>query len=244
MKRRVVALVAAVVLAGVGAAALVAYVRSARADAVAGEAQTEVVTMVDSVPQGAGFDVVRNRVQVVAMPVRLVASDAVRSLAELDALGAGDPSMVAGADLLAGDQLQRQRLVARRQLVRAEVPNGLQELTVAVEPERAVGGELRPGEVVGIVVSRSEPQATSTLALTDIPVIAVQITSTDRSRLGLANGNGGGDDDGADPTVADAPERQVLVTVAVTSVQAVQIVSALEFGQIWFTRHADGAVLR
>jgi pilus assembly protein CpaB len=241
MQRRVVTLVAAVVLAGVGAAALVAYVRSARADAVAGEAQTEVVTMVNDVPQGAGFDVVRNRVQVVTMPVRLVASDAVTSLAELDALGAQDPSMVAGADLLAGDQLHRQRLVTRRQLVRAEVPDGLQELTVAVEPERAVGGELRPGEVVGIVVSRTEPQATSTLALTDIPVIAVQITSTDRSRLGLTNG---GDDGGADPTVADAPERQVLVTLAVTSTQAVQIVSALEFGQIWFTRHADGAVLR
>lgn len=242
MQRRVLALVAAVVLTGVGAAALVAYVRSARADAVAGEAQTEVVTMVDDVPQGSGLDVVRNRVQVVIMPVRLVAADAVTSLAELDDLGARDSSIVAGVDLLAGDQLQRQRLVARRQLVRAEVPPGHQELTVAVEPERAVGGELRPGEVVGIVMSRSEPQPTSTLTLTGVPVIAVQITSTDRSRLGLTNDSSEGD--GGDPTVADAPERQVLVTVAVTSAQAEQIVAALEFGQIWFTRHGVGEVLR
>lgn len=243
MKRRVLSLVAAVVLAGVGTAALVAYVRSARADAVAGEAQTEVLVVTEAVAQGAPMETVRSRVQVATVPVRLVAVGAVTSLADLDAMATADSSLTAAADLLPGDQLQRARLVPRRQLSRAEVPEGLQELTVAVAPERAVGGELRPGEVVGVVVSQGEPQPRSTLTLTGVPVIAVQITSADRSRLGL--GTSGSDDDAeVDPTVADAPERQVLVTVAVDSAQAEQIVAAVEFGQVWFTRHVEGVTLR
>ncbi len=242
MKRRVLSLVAAVVLAGVGTAALVAYVRSARADAVAGEAQTEVLVVTEAVAQGAAFDQVRSRVQVATVPVRLVAVGALTTLEELDAMVAADSSLTAAADLLPGDQLQRARLVPRRQLSRAEVPEGLQELTVAVAPERAVGGELRPGEVVGVVVSQVEPRPASTLTLTGVPVIAVQITSADRSRLGL--GTSGDDDADVDPTVADAPERQVLVTVAVDSAQAEQIVAAVEFGQVWFTRHVAGATLR
>jgi pilus assembly protein CpaB len=242
MKRRVLGLVAAVVLAAVGTTALVAYVRSARADAVAGEAQTEVVMVTDTVAQGAPFDVVRSRVRVATVPVRLVAPGAVTSLTDLDALFAQDPSLTVTGDLLAGDQLQRDRLAPRRQLSRAEVPEGLQELTIAVAPERAVGGELRPGDVVGVVTSLVDPEPISTLTLTGVPVIAVQITSADRTRLGLVNDRTGNDI--ADPTVADAPERQVLVTLAVTSAQAEELVASLEFGQVWFTRHADGAVLR
>lgn len=242
MRRRVLGLVAAVVLAGVGTAALVAYVRSARADAVAGEAQIEVLVVGADVAQGTPVDVVRTRVNLVTVPERLAIPGVLTSWNEFDALMAQDTTLVAASDLLTGDQLSARRLVPRRQLVRAEVPAGLQELTVAVEPERAVGGELRPGEVVGVVMSREVPQPTSAQVLTGVPVIAVQITSADRSRLGL--GSEDGDDESMDPTVADAPESRVLVTLAVTTLQAEQLVEALEFGQVWFTRHTSGEVLR
>lgn len=242
MKRRYLGLVAAVVLAGIGTAALVAYVRSARADAVAGEAQTEVLVVAEAIEQGTPADAMRGRLNLITVPVRLVADEALTSWDQFDARVAQDATLMAAADLLPGDQLWPQRLVPRRQLVRAEVPPGLQELTVAVEPERAVGGELRPGEVVGVVVSLEVPEPSSSLLLTDVPVIAVQITSADRARLGLADDTG--DDDSADPTVSDAPERQVLVTLAVTTSQAEQVVAALEFGQVWFTRHDQGETLR
>ena len=242
MKKRVLGLVAAVVLAGIGTAALVAYVRSARADAEATEAQIEVLVVSEAIEQGTPADTVRSRLRLTTVPERLVATAAMTSWDQFDALLAQDPSLMAAGDLLPGDQLWPQRLVPRRQLVRAEVPPGLQELTVAVEPERAVGGELRPGEVVGVVVSLDEPAPTSSLLLTEVPVIAVQITSADRARLGL--GDDDAEDDSADPTVSDAPERQVLVTLAVTRTQAEQLVAALEFGQVWFTRHEQGASLR
>lgn len=91
------------------------------------------------------------------------------------------------------------------------------------------------------MVSIETPRPQTSLALTGIPVIAVQITSTDRARLGV--GGDEVDDDTADPTVADAPERQVLVTLAVTTAQAEEVVAALEFGTVWFTRNREGAVL-
>jgi len=242
MRRRVLGLVAAVVLAGVGTAALVAYVRSARADAVAGEAQIEVLVVSADVVQGTPVDVVRTRLDLVTMPDRLATPGALTGWSEFDALVAQDATLMAASDLMPGDQVTARRLIPRRQLVRADVPAGLQEVTVAVAPERAVGGELRPGEVVGVVVSQEVPLPTSSLVLTEVPVIAVQITSADRSRLGL--GSDAGDEATMDPTVADAPESQVLVTLAVSRQQAEQLVEALEFGQVWFTRHTPGEVLR
>lgn len=242
MKRRVLGLVAAVVLAGVGTAALVAYVRSARADAVAGEDQTEVLMVTDAIAQGASAEAVRDRLRLVMVPERLVMAQVVTSWEQFDALVAADSTLMAASDLMPGDQLSAGRLVPRRQLVRAEVPPGLQELTVAVEPERAVGGELRPGEVVGVVVSTDTPEPSSDLRLTEVPVVAVQITTADRARLGLAGDDS--DETTVDPTVADAPERQVLVTLAVTTAQAETVVAALEYGEVWFTRHAPGVTLR
>jgi len=99
MKRRVLGLVAAVVLAGVGTAALVAYVRSARADAVAGEEQAQILVVVDDIAQGAQASEVRGGLNLVSVPVRLVAADALTSWEAFDALAAQDPTLVAAGDL-------------------------------------------------------------------------------------------------------------------------------------------------
>ena len=74
------------------------------------------------------------------------------------------------------------------QLSRASVPAGLQELTVSLDPTRAVGGSLRVGDTVGVVLSfepfdlpGSEDQSPNTTHLTfhKVLVTAVQFAEGD-----------------------------------------------------------------
>ena len=65
---------------------------------------------------------------------------------------------VAAVDMLPGEQLLSGRFVSPDDL-RApgsvEVPAGLQEVSVLLEPQRAVGGRLAAGDTVGVVVSQT-----------------------------------------------------------------------------------------
>ena len=86
-------------------------------------------------------------VESVQVPERLVADGA---LDDLDGL---DPELVVDVALQPGEQLLRSRLVEPSELVSVDVPAGLQELTIALDPERAVGGQIEAGATVGIVMS-------------------------------------------------------------------------------------------
>ena len=147
MKRRILGIVLAVVLGLAGTIALVAYVQNARDEAAEPEPTSTVLVVQSPVRQGATLAEIEGQVEVVEVPTRLVADGAVD---DLDRFPSG---LVAGVDLRPGEQLLRSRLVEPSTLVRVEMPAGLQELTVAMSPERALGGTLRPGDTVGIVLS-------------------------------------------------------------------------------------------
>jgi pilus assembly protein CpaB len=147
MRRRVVGILLAVVLAGLGTWALVAYVQSARDEAAAEEPQTEVYVVTRDVRVGATVREIVDSVELTEVPERLAAPDAVT---DLDDLADGDVSAV---QLRKGEQLLESRIVDPETLVRVDVPDGLQEVTLALEPERAVGGLLEAGDLVGVVLS-------------------------------------------------------------------------------------------
>jgi pilus assembly protein CpaB len=147
MRRRVLGILLAVALAGLGTWALVAYVQSAKDEALAEEPQVEVYVVTRDVRLGAGMREITESVELMEVPERLAAPDAVT---DLDDLAKGD---VTAVQLRAGEQLLESRLVDPDTLVRVEVPDGLQELTLALEPERAVGGLLEAGDLVGVVLS-------------------------------------------------------------------------------------------
>src|SRR6478736_4410073 len=112
-KRRIVGIVAAMILAIIGTVALVGYVQSAKDKAVAAEATVDVYVVDKLVPKGAEADTIRSSVSVEQIPTRLEQPGAVRNLNEVG-------SSVAAADLQPGDQLLRARLVPKEQ-VSAEV---------------------------------------------------------------------------------------------------------------------------
>lgn len=253
MNRKIGGIVLAVVLAIAGTAALITFVQRAKDDAVSGEELIEVLVLTENVRQGAPLGEIDDAIELTKVPQRLIAPDTLRTLADVD------PILVAGVDLLAGDQLQSSRLVNPDSLVRVDVPAGLQELSIVLDPQRAVGGAPKPGDRVGILFSfetSGAPGTTTTtvtppdpsqpalvnpsgettkLTLNQILVTSVQISQGDAERQQAETVDGV---EGA-PTVNEAPAGSLLLTLAVTTPQAEQIVFSAEFGTIWLTLQND-----
>jgi pilus assembly protein CpaB len=257
MNRRSIGIILAVVLGIGGTYALVRYVQSARDDAAEPEPTESILVVQNDVAQGASLDVIEDNVALADVPERLVAPGA---LTDLDSV---PEDLVAGVVLEPGEQLLRSRLVESSELVSVDVPEGLQELTVAFDPERAVGGQVEPGETVGIVLSfepfeiaaagptaaPDDPAAadgdnaptrtpnTTHLTLNQVLVTGVQLSRNDAERT--TETRTVDEDSGDQPLIAadiaEAPGDQLLVTLAVTSPEAEQIVFAAEFGRIWLT---------
>lgn len=267
MKRRVLGIVLALILATVGTLALVAYVKSAKKDASKNEEQVKVYVVTKDIRLGATVSEIKQQITLTDVPKRLEVTGAVTDLTQLK------DTLVAGVRLEAGEQLLSSRLVDPLTLVRVAVPNGLQEMTVALSPERAVGAALSPGDTVGIVISydsgsisstgpttestttlaggtdttsSTTPRSLSTthLTLQKILVTAVQLSQQDSqraSKINVAAPSGAGPADTIAANVNEAPSGQLLITLAVSGPQVEQIVFAAEFGHIWLTLEGANA---
>ncbi|HKE73565.1 MAG TPA: RcpC/CpaB family pilus assembly protein [Acidimicrobiales bacterium] len=240
MKRKMIGLLAALLLAGIGTAALVVYVESARDKAVADEALVDVYVVDKAIPKGTPVGKIPASVAQTEVPAKVLADDAVTDLGELG------KDLATAVDLEPGEQLLRSRLVAPDRLGRAAVPAGRQELTVPLDPSRAVGGSLHVGDTVGVVLSfepfdqpgsQDKTPSMSHLTFHKVVVTSVQFAEGDSRSTSAGSGDkqAGDDDTKAEP----APANQVLVTLALSSRQVEQVVFAAEFGHIWLT--AEGA---
>jgi pilus assembly protein CpaB len=259
MNRRLIGIAVALVLGIVGTIILVNYVQSARDDAAEPEPTTSVLVISGTIRQGANLDDVRAGVTLTDVPDALLAEGVLESLDGLD------PSLIAGVELQPGEQLLRSRLVRPAELVSVDVPAGLQELTIALSPERVVGGQIEAGSTVGVVMSfdpfelatsgaqTADPESpdadaptrtpnTTKLTLNGILVTSLQLSRDDAERTTETRTSDDGDGD--QPVIAadisEAPGDQLLVTLALSAPEVEQIVFAAEFGRLWLTlQNAD-----
>ncbi len=229
--KRVAGVVAGLIIAGIGTAVLMGYVDQAREKAIAEEAMSSVYVLAGDVARGTPVPDVVGEVQLVDVPARLVMPGAVTDLALLD------DGLVAATDLLAGEQLTASRFTDPRLVSRVPVPKGLQEVTLSLDAQRALGGSLLVGDTVGIVASfegevdaetGARSPSVSGVVLHKILVTGVQFTNSDVDAVEV-NLNA---DDG---TITRAPTDRVLVTLAVDSASAAKLVFASEFGRVWLT---------
>ena len=143
-KRRIVGILAAVILATIGTVALVGYVQSAKDEAVAQERMVDIYVVDKLVPKGAAAETIKSSVSLEQIPARLEQPGAIDDLKDVGA-------NVAGADLQPGDQLLAARLVPKDE-VAVEVKDKVQ-ISAMLTPERAVGGSLKKGDLVGVYLS-------------------------------------------------------------------------------------------
>jgi pilus assembly protein CpaB len=218
VKRRVLAAVAALLLAAVGGVMLLLYVSGADQRAMADLAPSTVLVVTKAVPEGATADQIAESVAARELPGVAVAPDATSSLSELKGL-------VTTTALQPGEQLLHSRLADPAVLQAAQgvvVPPGLHRVSVQLEPQRVVAGEVAPGDTVGVFLSTQVKDVTTTqLSLHKVLVTAVE---------GAPAADAGDGSAKAQP----APEK-MTVTLAARAVNVEKIVFAAEHGTIWLS---------
>ena len=269
-KRRIVGLVAAMLLALVGTVSLVAYVRSAKDKAVAQEALVDVYVVDTFVPKGAGPDTIRSSVEIEQVPARLMQTGAVT---DLEVIG----DQVAASDLQPGDQL----LAARLGLVESvsdEVTDKVQ-ISTLLEAQRAVGGAIQKGDLVGVYVSfdpfntdeageageaGGSTDSAEAAAVDAFGTVSTEATSPEESagpaktpnvsRLEFRNvlvtnvqttsapvtADTADSESDDEATIAQVSGTQYVVTLAMSPEQSERFVFATEFGRVWLSLDPAG----
>ena len=240
MRRRVTGIVASLLLASLGTMLLVAYVQSARNEAVAGERMVDVLVVTDAIDKGTKAADIEDSVAVREVPAKVKAEGAVDDVDDLN------DDLVAAVKLVPGEQVVTTRFVSRQEAARGDVPEGLQEVTVPLEPARAVGGRVSPGDTVGVFLSfdpfeinreGDKTPNTTHLELHKVVVTGVQLENAQNLST---NDNGNGNEEESDQVTA-AASGTYLVTLAVDSASAEKVVFAAEHGFVWLSIEPDDA---
>lgn len=219
MKSRVLALIAATVLAIAGSFLLIAYTNGAEQRALAGVQTVDVLIVSAAVPAGTPADVVLQGATRQEVPAKARPADAVTDPAVLGGL-------VTTVDLVPGEQLLSTRFrdpATTQEPGSITVPAGMQEVSILLEPQRSVGGLLQAGDTVGVFISLAAPPETTHLTLQKVLVTAVQGAAAAEPKDPAAGAGTG------------AASKSVMVTLALTAANAEKLVYGQEFGTIWLS---------
>jgi pilus assembly protein CpaB len=222
MRRRILAAFAALVLLVVGTAVLVAYVRGADARALRGVQTVDVLVADELIPEGTPGSELASLVRTETMPVKAALEGRVTDLSSL-------AGRVVTVDLEPGEQLLTSRFVrpADRQVPgTVEVPEGAQELSILIEPQRAVGGRLSAGDTVGLYLSTTMPDGTPTTHALMHHVLVTQVQGAPapaNAETDTASSGGA------------APSGSLMVTFAVDARHAEAVVFSMEYGTLWLS---------
>ncbi len=227
--QRTWSLFAAIALAVIGTIGLVAYVQQAHDKSATGQTAT-VYVATQKIAAGTPADQLASKIEQQRVPVKVRADGAVTNLADLK-------GRTAAVDIVPGEQLLLSRFVSIDQQAThvqssIPVPAGLFQTTVSLDPDQALGGQVRAGNRVAIVATHvsttdaaaSKQDTTATLVARDVLVTTVQV-----------DGKAGQTADQSQQVI-DAPTGKFLVTLAVTQQDLESIVSAVNDsnqGKIW-----------
>lgn len=242
MKSRLIAGIAAVVLALVGAVMVFSYANRADVRAVQELEPVEVLVVQAAVPAGTPVAELTASVATAQLPDKSVADTA---LANLDS----SAGLVTAVDLIPGEQLVTERLVKPEDLVTpgsVEVPAGLHEVSILVEPQRIAGGLITPGDYVGVFMSMGggeeegeeggSASETTQLVVPRVLVSAVQRAPEPAPAAPAAEGTELTEEEKAAAEAEKLPSGSLMVTIALNPDQATRLVFASEFESIWLSK--------
>ncbi len=243
MKRRLLTVTLALVLAVLGAAGVLVYVKQANARAIAGQKAVTVLVAGSQIPAGTSASAALKDGLLVSqtLPAASVPADAVRSI------GPGLGSLVMSADVQPGQLLLRPMLVASVQATGAlAIPKGMIAVTIDVCMPAGVAGYVRPGSKVAVFDTYSSKNMTvqqckvsstkatlsnthTRILLPSVEVLAVgpapassQATTT-RAGSGALSGN-------SSASSTPSSQSDVMVTLAVNQADAERLVLVNEVG--------------
>lgn len=221
MKSRLLGGITALVLAIVGTMMLVNYVSKADLRAQASLDPLSVLVVETAVPAGTKTEELGTYVKVRSLPGAAKAPDA---LSALD----GVAGQVTAVSLEPGEQLLASRLVDPAKLTTpgtVQVPDGMQEVTILLSPERVVGGTLRAGDTVGLFVTVENPD--TKISATQLVFDKVLVTAIQQAPSST--------EQAPDGTLA-VPSGSSFVTFARNSTDSARIILSAGSGSIWLTK--------
>ena len=234
MKSRLLAGIAALVLAVVGAILVVSYAQGADARAVQGLEPVPVLVIKKAVPAGTPVAALTPYLASEELPGRAVTTSALKNL---DGLA----GKVTAVDLLPGEQLVAERLIEPEALKTSgsvDVPKGLQEVSFQLEPQRVVGGRIAAGDHIGVFISlksggiETKPEKEAT----QLTIHKVLVTAVQRAPVAAPPAQPSADGATAPPEDTSLPTGLLMLTVAVNDVDATKIVYASEYASIWLSK--------
>ena len=231
------------VLAIVGAMLVISYAQGADQRAVKDLEPVAVLVVKTAIPAGTPVESMTAAVATEQLPGAAVTDS---SLESLD----GSRGKVAAVDLVPGEQLVAERLIKPEELKTqgsVEVPDGLQEVSFQLEPDRVVGGRLAPGDHVGVFVSMDEggledraDKETTKLTVRKALVTAVQ-RAPQPATTAQPTPTASADPNAPNPQDTTLPEGSLMLTVAVSDVDAAKIVFAAEYAKMWLSKEPTNA---
>lgn len=220
-------LVVAIVLALLGTLGLTAYVHSAKDRAVAGEKLVDVYVASAKITAGTPAAQIESKVKLESVPAKVRAADAITNLADVN-------GRVASIDIAPGEQILQGRFVAANAQASqvqssTEVPPGFFQGTVSLDPDQALGGQVRAGNRVAVVAIDTKSQNSTTDATAPLAEIIVRDVLVTTVQIDGDRGQG------ADQKqqVTTAPTGKFLVTLALTQPDLESVVAAVNDGTVW-----------
>jgi pilus assembly protein CpaB len=234
VRRRLLAATVALLLAAAGTVVLLAYVRGADARALAGTRTVDVLVVDQPVPEGTPGEELADLVRTERLPAKAAVEGGITDLAQLG-------GQVATADLQPGEQLLAARFAAPEDLAvpgTVPPPPGASEVSILLEPQRAVGGRLAAGDEVGVYISMTlENEAGKTVGTTHATLHGALVTQVQGAPAPAG-------EEGTTETASSgqaAPTGSVLVTVALPARDAELVVFGMEHGSVWLALEPEGA---
>jgi pilus assembly protein CpaB len=224
-RRRAVSVGTAVVLAGVGSLGLVSWASSSKNHAEAQQAEAAVVIIDKRVPKGADAATIKAASHVGTVPQKNLADGALTSE---DQVGV----QVAAADLEPGDQLVQARLAT----VASPAPADKVQVSATLSAERALGGQLKAGDSVGVYLSfepthggssGAAPTPAPLTSTTNLEFQRVLVTDVQTTSAPASQKSGG--------QVQQVSGDNFVVTLALSPAQSERFVFATEFGHVWLS---------
>lgn len=248
----------AIVLAAVGILLVVRYANGADARALAGMETQPVLVAAEPIAQGTAVEEFGKSVTLQDVPKSFLAQGAVSDLADVE-------GFVLTADVGAGEQIVRGRLAtpeqmrARGQVELPEDAADLHQVTVALDKARALGGNIVPGDRVGVFMSFDLEEARGYQLRSDGSVERSVSTGEEETSGGdggsistthltlhkvlVARVEGGyvAPASGDEEDKGSQAQNSINVTLALDAEKAERLVFAMEFGTVWLSLEPENA---
>lgn len=215
------------------------------AEETADQVNQQVLVVTQPIPAGTNvndiLDAPSSFLSARAVPEEFVAEAAITSIEELEELR----GLTLSSDALAGEQLLRGRFIDRSDFnqegfidrtAAISVPDGHQKVVLTLPTEKALGGNIRGGELVSVVSAfrldptEGDPFEVSVVVLPAVEVITVE---TDAEIVGQISADS--------DALGSATIGDVFVTLAVEPNELTDLTYSMEYGDIILAGALEGA---